>query len=112
MKNREKGLLVEIIKGKFHSSNNGLSNYVDEVVIIDESVPEIFDADPVRCPAVKLVRRIIGGTEYIHAEPMEKPSGLGWMASGAFLESSDSRFPNDYPIPLHDRQEFNDQGGN
>lgn len=30
----------------------------------------------------------------------------GWfMFSGNFVYTSDSRFPNDYPIPVHDRQE-------
>ncbi len=106
-----KGLSACILKGKYHASNNGISSKYDEVTIVDDKVPGIFEPRE-NSPAVKLVRRIIGGRPYIHAEPIERPEGIGWMASGAFIESSDSRFPNDYPIPLHDRQEYEDMGGN
>jgi hypothetical protein len=42
--------------------------------------------------------------EHLHAEPISP----GWyMASGKFIWTSDSRFPNDYPISLHDRVKEN-----
>ena len=62
-------------------------------------------------PAVRLVRRRIGGEEYIHAEPVDPcPSGACRMAGGTFIYSCDSRYReavgHSYPVSLHDRHEF------
>ena len=47
---------------------------------------------------------------YVHAEPVDKPEGkVGPMFGGNFIYTSDSRFPNDYPIPVHDRFETPEQ---
>lgn len=56
---------------------------------------------------LRLVRRRLFGGEYLHAEPVcRKPEGsVGPMFGGNFIFSSDSRFPSDYPIPIHDRYE-------
>ena len=38
------------------------------------------------------------------------PKGnVGYMFGGNFIHTSDSRIPNDYPIPIHDRQETQEQ---
>jgi hypothetical protein len=58
---------------------------------------------------LKLVRRNLFGREHLHAEPIDPPTGVGWMAGGNFIWTSDSRFPSDYPIAVHDRQESQDQ---
>ncbi len=63
-------------------------------------------------PAVKLVRRELFGMKYIHAEPVNQPSGMnGPMFGGTFIYSCDSRFRDmcPYPIPLHDRFETVEQ---
>lgn len=101
-----KGFTCEIIKSRYHSPNEGLSSKASEVTIIDDAVPAMYEPSE-KAPAVKLVRRTIGGRPYIHAEPIEEPGkGFnGWMDGGSYIDSSDSRFPNDYPIPLHDRKE-------
>lgn len=82
---------------------DGLSpiKHVKQVTIIGEGMPELFTADKEH-PAVKIVRRNIYGSEYVHAEPLEK----GFYAfGGRYIASSDSRVRelNKYPIPLHDR---------
>lgn len=61
-------------------------------------------------PAVRLVRRNIGGEIYVHAEPVAPcPPNACRMAGGTFIYSCDSRFSeavgHSYPISLHDRDE-------
>lgn len=102
-----KGLRASIYENKEfgNSSNKGISSKVKEVTVVGEGIPEIFQVNE-SAPAVKIIKRDIGG-EYLHAEPVEgkDPNTVGWMAGGAFIYSSDSRFPSKYPIGLHDRQE-------
>ena len=49
----------------------------------------------------------------IHAYPADIPEGekgfSGWQFGGNFIYTSDSRFPNQYPIPVHDRRETTEQ---
>jgi hypothetical protein len=87
-------------------TNGGISSRCDRVTLVGLGPEcEIFPATPER-PAVRLVRRTIRGSVYLHAEPVDQPEGLvGPMAGGNFIYSSDSRFPSDYPISLHDRFE-------
>ena len=109
----KKGLNVNIYKPHYgDSSNGGISSQFDQAVVIDPSMPEIFEADK-DSPALKLVRRNIGGSVYIHAEPVDPcPSNqVGYMFGGCFVYTSDSRFRNvcQYPIPLHDRSETQEE---
>jgi len=101
-----KGMLVDILKGQYKSTNNGVSSFNTDALLVGDEVAAIFDEDPNR-PTLKLVRRNISGKEYLHAEPIGSPTPgrVGWMAGGNYLYSSDSRFPNAYPIAIHDRQE-------
>jgi hypothetical protein len=99
-----RGLLCSVYTNPLYKgcSNGGISSKVTEVTLVGPGIPEIFYAS-VEAPAVKLVRRNIGG-EYLHVEPIEQPIGMvGPMAGGAFVYSSDSRFPSKYPLSLHDR---------
>lgn len=84
-------------------SNGGLSSKFDKVTLVGLGMSGPFEPTD-ECPAVLLQRRIIGGKEYLSAIPLEN-KGLWNMFGGAFIYTSDSRFPNDYPIPLHDRIE-------
>jgi hypothetical protein len=54
-------------------------------------------------PVVRIVRRQIAGREYVHAVPKDIPGHF--MFGGNFIYTSDSRFPFDYPIAVHDRVE-------
>lgn len=68
-----------------------------------EGTARIFEPRP-GVPVLKVRNR----NGYLSAVPVnddgtDKP---GWfMAGGNFVYTSDSRFPGDYPIPVHDRQE-------
>ncbi len=102
-----KGLSAYIYKPQYGDcSNGGLSSKYTNVIIVDETIPEIFSTNETT-PAVKLVYRKLSSMNepYIHAEPVERKRGCGPMFGGCFIYSSDSRFPHNYPIPLHDRFE-------
>lgn len=103
-----KGLRVSVYKNGRGGdcSNGGVSSRCDDLTLVGPGIPEIFEADE-DAPAVRLVTREIFGREYVHAEPLDgrRDGAVGWMAGGAFIYTSDGRFPMRYPISLHDRQE-------
>ncbi len=101
-----KGLLVYTLTHRDRSdcTNNGLTSKFDKFILIGEGVQGPFDPNK-DIPELKLVRRNIFGKPYVHAEPVERAEGVGWMFGGNYITTSDSRFPNTYPIPVHDRQE-------
>lgn len=105
-----KGLPAEILTGPGGScSNGGLSSRARSVVIVEidgERVPEFarIREPSHEAPAVSL--RFEYG-RYV-ARPADEPDRW-YMASGAFLHTSDSRWReligHSLPIPLHDRTE-------
>ena len=107
-----KGLICEIYESKDlgNCSNNGISaRHKDVLVIMDEKDAQVFKETSER-PTVKIVRRIISGKAYLHAEPVNgtEKGMIGFMAGGSFIFSCDGRFSkyvNQYPVALHDRQE-------
>jgi hypothetical protein len=100
------GLIVYIYKSKLYKppAQNVVSARYDEAVLIDAEGP--FHPDD-KMPALRLVHRRWRSGTFVHAEPIDPvPRGhVGYMFGGTFIHSSDSRFPNPYPIPLHDRTE-------
>ena len=74
------------------------------ITLVGPGLPEVFEADD-EAPAFMVVTRNIQG-EYKHIEPVERPTGTGWMYGGHIAYTSDGRFPNRYPLKIHDRQEF------
>lgn len=96
-----KGLILEIFRGSYNCQINKM-NGIKSVVLVDEKMPKIFEADD-EMPAVKIVTRHLFGQDYTHAEPIEPGS---YAFGGSFIYTSDSRLKEiaTYPIPLHDRQ--------
>lgn len=99
-----KGLLVEVLKGKYQATNDGISSKSDEFVLTGEMVDTVMAIDAARVDKILVLKRKNG---YMYVEPAYAPgTGYnGWMMGGNFIWSSDSRFPIDYPIPVHDRRE-------
>ena len=95
-----KGLTAEILRGSYTSPINVMKDS-KKVTIIDEALDGVFEASK-EAPAVKIVRRVLCGEEYIHAEPIAEGS---YSAGGSFIYTPDSRVRavSQYPIPLHDR---------
>ena len=101
--NRESGLICGIYRSSMQDcSLGGISSTAKEVlVILPAGGPfDLDDAARLGIPVCKLVTRQIGGEQYLHVEPI----GDGqWSAGGTYVASCDSRFPNRYPLSLHDR---------
>jgi len=105
----KKGLLVFVLRTVSDSTNGGVTSKYDKFVLTGEGVPEIF-APSADSPELRLVKRNIGGKPYLHAEPtVDRPGMIGGMAGGNYITTSDSRFPSQYPISVHDRYETQEQ---
>jgi len=102
-----KALRVYVYYNKlFRGCANGGPSETHETALLidcDGPVDEAKDGELV----LKLVKRNIRGREYLHAVEVgvSKPGHNGPMMGGNFIHSSDSRFPSDYPIAIHDRFE-------
>lgn len=96
-----KGFTASIYRDDYNCVINKMQGK-KSVTIIDNDLPKMFEVSE-NYPAVRIVRRKLFGSEYIHMEPIELGS---YAFGGSFVYSSDSRFSDisKYPIPLHDRQ--------
>ncbi len=115
-----KGFIAGILENKEigNCSNNGISAFHKSVTIVsDIRECQIFETTPhdelIR-PLVVIKKKVVCGEEHVYAEPIDdsEPGNVGWMMGGSFIWSSDSRFSEHFskqPIPLHDRQESQEQ---
>jgi len=102
----KKGLRVSVLRfrnGEVDCTNGGPTSQHDDFVLIDDEVAAPFEPSD-DAPEINLVRRVIGGKPYVHAVPASL-KGKQVMFGGNYITTSDSRFPNQYPIPVHDRME-------
>jgi hypothetical protein len=105
-----KGFTVSVYRNAEYGdcTNGGVTKTANQVLLVGEGVPQMYEPESFpEMPVLKLVKRNLFGREYLHAEPIEpvRNGCVGYMAGGNFIYSCDSRFPSDYPIPVHDRQE-------
>jgi len=108
-----RGLSVDIYRSASFGdcSNNGVTARYNEAILIGDGVtgPEEVDLDNPPENVFLLVQRDIRNVgEYLHAEPLDGHYGGGgkwYMFGGNCIYTSDSRFPNSYPIKVHDRRE-------
>jgi hypothetical protein len=82
----------------------GITSRHHSVLLTGDNVPELFREDD-NHPAVRLHKRNVGGRDYFYALPMDATgNGTGtYMFGGNFIYTSDSRFPTNHPLPVHDR---------
>ena len=103
----KKGLTVSVLRDAngYDCTMQGPSSKLAKFTLIDDAVLAPFEPDE-NAPEINLVRRTIGGHEYVHAVPASL-AGKQVMFGGNFIYTSDSRFRkiNAYPIPVHDRVE-------
>lgn len=95
-------------------TNGGISSRFSELLIVCEDGPRKIDLDNPPENACKMVKRHLFGQDCYHIEPLNRPTGAGWMAGGNFAYTSDSRFSamcgkTCNAISIHDRQETWDQ---
>lgn len=108
MENTVGGLIVDVYRcaeTMCDTTNGGASSKFNTFTLVDPVLPAVFNVAANR-PALKLVRRELFGSTYIHAVPAEL-EGRHTMFGGNFIYTSDSRFRNisNQPIPIHDRVE-------
>ena len=109
-----KALPVDIYKHKASDcSNGGISSKYDEILVIcSDGFVEVDENNPPENLCKVVGRHLFGKTIY-HVEPYAKASGLGWMAGGCYVGSSDSRFDRLFDgygaLSLHDRTESQEE---
>ena len=88
-------------------ANGGISERYNEMYVVCDDGNWEFDSDDLPENIVMIKERKLFGEVYRHAEPLVPVDKgcVGWMAGGAILYSSDSRFPGGKPVKIHDRQE-------
>ena len=107
------GMIVDtlIYRSGRDCTNDGLTKYHDDFLLIGDKIPKIFDENDRTVLILKSKTSSLWNGEYLYAEPNFKPKGNGWMFGGNYVTSCDSRLPQRV-IPVHDRQEYKDMGGN
>lgn len=95
-------LLVSILKSDSDCTNNGVSSTSNNATLIwDESDEEIKNNMP-KGGCILVLTKGLGTRKYMAVPLGEKR----WaMFGGNFIYTSDSRFPSDQPIHIHDRFE-------
>ena len=88
-------------------TNNGLTNKYDHLYLyhghLDDEIINELPED-----SLILIERVLWGKQANYAVPVEiYKSKRHSMSGGNFIYTSDSRFPSDAPISVHDRVENN-----
>lgn len=105
------GLTLHVYRwGLGDCSLDGISSRYNSLILIGDDIegPVSVDLDNPPENVVKIVRRTIRGQEYMHLEPLDGCGNGGsrwYMAGGNIANTSDSRFPSQYPLEIHDRHE-------
>lgn len=111
-----KGLICSVFRSSMPDcSMSGISTQAKEVLLVpdpdancDFGIPAIHSDLNGCLPHVVLRTRNVGNKEFLRAVPREfvsEGNSIHSCMGGCFIWSCDSRFPSDYPIPLHDRVE-------
>lgn len=82
-------------------TNNGISSKYNDLFLVGENIPKIFEVEDIRkCIVLDYYKN------YVRCKPVIYKNKW-YMAGGNFIYSSDSRFSNinQYPISIHDRIE-------
>jgi len=98
-----KGIPAQTYRDNTDCTNGGISSKYDRFVLTGPGIAGVFTPSD-DMPELRLKYTGIEG-DHLCCEPSFEATGRGWMFGGNFLYSSDSRFP-EYPIGIHDRQEF------
>lgn len=109
--NKARALPVDVFRAsRVDCTNGGISSVFNELLVLcDDGFREVDLDNPPR-NLVKVVRREFAGRDTYHLEPIERPSGAGWMMGGNYAATSDSRFSRLVggmygAVAIHDRQE-------
>lgn len=119
MTQKRKGLIVSVYKPAHGDcSNGGTSSWSDQVLVVGDDIPEIFEAGSLN--TVQLQPGNLPGTvNAVDVDRMGEPGEIGPMFGGCYIGSSDGRFIDAVqkitgyypsgPVPLHDLFETQEQ---
>lgn len=106
--NKIKALPVDVFRNASHKRDTtarGFTYYNDNANLVFDNVSSPFTVDEGEDYLV-LKEKHVGGKKYLYAVPKSVLDAKEWsMFGGNFIYTSDSRFPSQYPIPVHDRVE-------
>jgi hypothetical protein len=111
--NTVKTLPVQVYRTNYigDCTNHGVTSTQDRLYLIcDEGWFERPADDSSLLRLGKVHISGLDGKDYYHVKPVNDPryddgEHVGPMMGGNFVWSCDSRFPADYPLPVHDRFE-------
>jgi hypothetical protein len=102
----QSGLHVNVLYNNVDCTNGGISTKFKTFTLVGNGVSGPFEPSE-EFPALYLCVRHIGGREYKYVQPAPQTDTTHWyMMGGNHVYTPDSRFPNTYPLPLHDRREW------
>lgn len=103
-----RGYKVQVIKGKYESTNGGITSLNEELVLVIDGVRGDTEIDENE-PHLLLVHRFLFGSDVYHAAPSVNPKGMiGPMSGGNSVkcEHVDFFMPE---LKVHDRFETSEQ---
>lgn len=86
-------------------TNNGISKFWDTLLLECDEGYINLDENNLPENLVKLSSITFGGKTHYYLEPVKPAEGVGYMFGGNIAYTSDSRFPFEYPLNIHDRDE-------
>ena len=101
-----KALRINVYRGNLGDCTlGGISSKFNDLYILCDEGPDMIDEDDPKL--LRVVNRTIFGELRPYLEPVngKDPEKVGWMMGGNFGYASDSRFPFGFALPIHDRQE-------
>ncbi|GAF72945.1 unnamed protein product [marine sediment metagenome] len=100
----EKGMMVSVFRAVDFAdcTLGGITSKAKHVVLIGKGVAACFEPSE-DMPALYLHEMETGSGTYMYAAPIKGNTCGRFAMGGNYISSSDSRFPNQYPIPVHDR---------
>jgi len=114
-----KGLWCDVYRNTgMDCTARGSSSKHDQLLLVGEGIPQIFtETNPAKVVKLEFMNVGVKGAITIegtavriksphpYVKPLSIDSGTHSMFGGNFLYTSDSRFPSDQPIAIHDRVE-------
>lgn len=100
------GLPVQVLRGIYDTdtTNGGVSSKRDRFILIGDGIPEVAEPRDEDEILVLKTRNILGKYDYHYVVPYALQDGHSMMG-GNYIHSADGRFPNKYPLAIHDRVE-------
>lgn len=89
----------------YDCTNGGISSIYDTLLMLcPDGYKEVDGTEP---NLVRVVTMKLGSREHKYLEPVngKRSDAAGWMSGGNIGYTCDSRFPSQYPLMIHDRQE-------